>query len=337
MKREYTLNLLDAPPKRKTRKPRSGVAVRSSDLFCVPSGVKPVVLLSGGRTSGKMLEMLLKMYPNLRQDFLICFGNTGKEIPQTLDFLHEMETRWQLPLVWLEYTRVTAASIPAGIFPTEQRNKNLAKAAAAGEETHWFKIVNYETADRKGTPFDELNEWASVLPNQGARMCSVQLKIRTVMRYLFSLGLKEYAPIIGIRKDEEHRVTQILASADNFEHCQFPLVKWGITVRDVMTYWKGNDFDLQLESYEGNCDLCFLKKLSKRVAMARKYPDRVAWWAGWEARKQCEGNGKYFRLGEPMSLLPKLAAERELFTTPENEIDLPCSCAERGFEASDDV
>jgi len=306
------------------------------DPFNIPKGIKPVVLLSGGRTSGFMLELLLNKFPNARSDWLICFGNTGKEMPQTLDFLREMETCWKLPLIWLEYTRVPASSIPAGIYPTDKRNENLAVAAAAKENAHWFKRVNYESADRTGKPFDELNEWASVLPNQGARMCSVQLKIRTVMRYVFSLGFKEYAPIIGIRKDEDHRVTQILSTADSFEHCQFPMVKWCITEKEVMSFWRNNNFDLKLESYEGNCDLCFLKKLSKRVAMARKYPERVKWWAGWEERKQCGGDGKYFRLGQPMKLLPKLASEPELFSTPENDVDIPCSCAERGFDPSED-
>src|SRR5581483_1825939 len=35
-----------------------------------------------------------------------------------------------------------------------------------------------------------------------------------------------------------------------------------VTEEDVMNFWASQPFDLQLQSYEGNCDFCFLK--SKR-------------------------------------------------------------------------
>lgn len=307
-------------------------------LFNLPAGVKPVVLFSGGRTSGFMLKRLLEIYPNFREDFLVCFGNTGKEMPETLDFVHEVETRWKVEVVWLEYARVLASQIPAGIFPTDRRNQNLATATQSGETAHWFKVVNYETASRDGKPFDEMLEWASVLPNQGARMCSVQLKIRTVMRYLFSLGLKEYAPIIGIRKDEENRVLEILASADNFEHCQFPLVDFGVTEAEVLNFWNGNYFDLQIEGYLGNCDLCFLKATHKRVRIAKERPVLLGWWKHWETVKAltCDGDGKFFRKGQPYSKIEQMANESGLLELPANDVDIPCSCAERGFKKDDD-
>lgn len=307
-------------------------------LFNLPTGIKPVVLFSGGRTSGLMLKRLLELYPNFREEFMVCFANTGKEMPATLDFVHEVQTRWGVDVVWLEYTRVPASQIPAGIFPTDRRNQNLAKATQAGESAHWFKIVNYESASRDGKPFDELLAWASVLPNQASRICSVQLKIRTVMRYLFSLGMKEYAPIIGIRKDEEHRVLEVLASADKFEHCQFPLVDWLIDERQVLGFWKGNEFDLRLQSYQGNCDLCFLKATHKRVRIARENPELVGWWKDWESAKDrtCDGDGKFFRKGQPYEKIEAMAAETGFLELPKNDTDIPCSCVERGFRKDND-
>lgn len=333
---------LETPPSRKptasSLKKAKIAANYPTKLFDLPAGIKPVVLFSGGRTSAFMLKRLLEIYPNFREEFIVCFGNTGKEMPETLDFVHEVETRLGVEVIWLEYARVLASEIPAGIFPTDRRNKNLERDAKAGEPTHWFKVVNYETASRDGKPFDEMLEWASVLPNQGARMCSVQLKIRTVMRYLFSLGLKEYAPIIGIRKDEQHRVLEILASADSFERPQFPLCDWGVNEAAVLSFWKGNNFDLQLESYQGNCDLCFLKATHKRIRMARERPDLVGWWKNWESVRAgtCVGDGKFFRKGQPYSKIEQMAAETGLLELPENDVDIPCSCAERGFGKEDD-
>lgn len=269
---------------------------------------------------------------------MTVFCNTGKEFPQTLDFVREMETRWEVPIIWLEYRRVPARSILAGIFPTPRRNLNLAKASALGENTHWFQEVNYETASRNGEPFNELLEWMTVLPNVVSRVCSTQLKIRTAMRYLFSIGLKEYVSNIGIRQDEAHRATQILASCDSYEHPEFPLIQAGITEHDVLEFWAGNDFDLQLKSYQGNCDLCFLKAKWKRVLLAQENPGMLNWWKEWEANKslKCNGRGLNFRMGEPYTLIERLVlAPTEKIKRAialSKDPDIACTCAEKAYE-----
>lgn len=314
--------------------------------------VQPVVLFSGGRTSGYMLRHLLDTIPNYREKFITIFCNTGREMPQTLDFVNEVEESWEVPIVWLEYDRKPAAEIPPGIYPTSRRNKNLAGAAARGETAHWFRKVDYYTASRKGRPFDTLLQWMSVLPNVVSRGCSMQLKIRTAMRYLFAQGLKEYSSFIGIRKDEALRSVQILANCDTFEHPKFPLIEEGITEKEVLNFWAKNDFDLQLRSYEGNCDLCFLKSKYKRVVMARRNPEALKWWLNWETQKSNVGHGAQFRKNEPYSLIAQLAqtpnenlparlrpqveaveADKRVRETEPEDYDIPCSCAEKGFGA----
>ena len=48
-----------------------------------------VINFSGGRTSGFMLRKILDAFDNkLPDDLPVCFANTGKEMPQTLDFVH---------------------------------------------------------------------------------------------------------------------------------------------------------------------------------------------------------------------------------------------------------
>lgn len=311
-----------------------------SELFSIPDGVQGVVLFSGGRTSGYMMRKLMFKYPDYRSRFITIFCNTGKEMPATLNFVHDCEVKWRVPIIWLEYARTPATPTIAEMFPTKKRIANVLAQAIAMETTHWFKIVNYKTASRDGKPFDDLLKWMTVLPNVVSRGCSMQLKIRTAMRYLFSLGLKQYASIIGIRNDERHRATQILANCDSFEHPQFPLCDWNKTESDVLAFWRVNDFDLRLESYKGNCDLCFLKSKAKRVRIAKEHPELIGWWKAWEAKKANAGenrNGKYFRLNEPYELIEKLSQERDLFDQTSSEPDIPCSCAERGFDNEDEI
>ncbi len=311
------------------------------------SKLQKVLLLSGGRTSGYMLHKKLEEEKGYRDEYLTIFCNTGKEMPQTLDFIHEMETRWGVPVIWLEYHRERAVSIPSGVFPTPRRNQNLEKARENGEEVHWFRRVDYTTASRNGEPFDELLNWMSVLPNVVGRGCSMQLKIRTAMRFLFASGLKEYRSNIGIRSDESIRSVQILANCDSYEHPCFPLIEAKVDEKEVLNFWRRNDFDLQLRSYQGNCDLCFLKKKWKRALMAKENPESLKWWKGWEEKKALatsttNGNGARFRLGKGESY----AEIEELGKNPtpkimkqiqeDGEQDIACSCVEKAFSNSDD-
>ena len=61
--------------------------------------------VSGGKSSAYMLHKIIgangfnRVWP---ETIVPIFTNTGKEMPQTYDFLHEMEKRWHVPLVWLE-------------------------------------------------------------------------------------------------------------------------------------------------------------------------------------------------------------------------------------------
>lgn len=289
-----------------------------------------------------MLKLLLDTIPDYRETWTTFFANTGKERPETLAFVHEIETRWSVPVVWGEYRRVPAVGIPAGIYPDKIRNRNLADAASKGENAHWFEIVSYETASRNGEPFDAVCAWTPGLPNPVGRVCSTQMKFRTCARYLFSQGIAEYAPAIGIRADEAHRKVSILATCDGYEHPDFPLVTCGITTEDVTAFWRQQPFDLRLKSYEGNCDMCFLKALPKRVRIAKERPDLVKWWADWEQRKQATARtalGAQFKKGQPMARIVALANDPDYRSKlPQDElVDIPCSCVERGMEADESV
>lgn len=300
-------------------------------MIKLPTRIKKVLFFSGGRTSGYMLWLMKEKYPDFNNRFIVCFCNTGKERNETLEFVHEVEIKFGVKIVWIEYDRILAKNITPGIFPTELRNKNLIKASANNEETHWFRIVDFKSASRKGEPFDKLLSWTSSLPNVVSRSCSAQLKIRSVMRYLFSIGIKRYAPYIGIRKDEQVRSIQILAYCNKFEYPVFPLCELNKTKNDIDKFWSEQTFNLMLENYEGNCDLCFLKAKWKRIKLIRDNPGMVNWWKAWEFKKRECGTGGTFRLNESYSKLEEIANEPTLFDNLNNEDDIACSCAEKAF------
>jgi 3'-phosphoadenosine 5'-phosphosulfate sulfotransferase (PAPS reductase)/FAD synthetase len=203
-----------------------------------------VINFSGGRTSAYMTNRLIN---EGLQDYIVTFQNTGKEMPQTLDFINECDKRWNLNIVWLEY-----------------RFGNN------------FELVNYETASRDGRPFSEaIAHKKHFLPNQRMRYCTQLMKIETIKRYLKSIGIKDYINYNGIRYDEPRRWSKIKESDLDIE---LPLVKWKTTKADVLDFWSKQDFNLMLNEPYGNCDCCFLKGKGKLSIIAKEKPELFDWW-----------------------------------------------------------
>lgn len=131
------------------------------------------ISFSGGRTSGYMLWRVLQSNGGLPDDCLTVFANTGKEVEETLEFVRECSLQWGIPITWVEYT-----------------------------EGGGVRVVDFETASRKGEPFEALIKKRQYLPNPVARFCTTELKILTAVRYLRGLGWEEWDNLIGMRADE---------------------------------------------------------------------------------------------------------------------------------------
>lgn len=231
------------------------------DAFKLPENQNVLISLSGGRTSGLMLWQILEANGGLPNTCKVLFANTGREMPETLDFVNDMESNWGVKITWLEYNR---------------RDNKVC-----------FDIVNHNSASREGQPFDKLIESRSYLPNVVSRFCTAELKVRTMKRYLVSIGWKHWVSAIGIRADEPSRINR-KPTKDRWL-LWYPLFEAGVTKRCVANFWEAQDFDLCLFGRNGvtpcgNCDGCFLKSEATRAMMWREYPERLGWWSDWEMR-----------------------------------------------------
>ena len=225
--------------------------------YTLPDG-NVLISFSGGRTSGYMLHQILEANDGLPDRAKVTFANTGREMPETLDFVHECGERWGVPITWLEYTR---------------RNKKVG-----------FDVVNHNNAARNGEPFKAALEQPKILPNVHRRFCTQELKVKTIKRFLVKEGWKKWTQCIGIRADEKRRVkTSTEKRWDNW----YPLNDANATKQTVMDFWNGQPFDLRLwgangSTPKGNCDGCFLKSEATLAMMWREHPDRMQWWADIE-------------------------------------------------------
>jgi 3'-phosphoadenosine 5'-phosphosulfate sulfotransferase (PAPS reductase)/FAD synthetase len=217
-----------------------------------------------------MLWRALKAYDGaLPYDHVVTFANTGKEREETLRFVHECGTRWNVPIVWLEFVSRSG--------PTEGR----------------YERVSFNSASRDGTPFARLIKAKSYTPNSMMRFCTEELKVNAIKYFVQTeLGWKSWANVIGLRHDEGHRVFKALARNDEAKSpwiSKMPLAAAKVTKADVAAFWDKQDFDLGLKSYEGNCDLCFLKGRGKLKTLIRENPESADWWMAQEI----VGNGSF--------------------------------------------
>ena len=284
--------------------------------YRVPEDGMYVLNVSGGRSSAYMAYHVLNAYDGqLPKNLVPIFTNTGKEYEETYEFLHQLETRWGLPLVWLEYNR-----------------RDEAKGGFQDRKNDW-KQVSFETANRTGQPFDELIRVVRRLPQPYQRQCTFKLKILPVRHYMkdvLNTQDKDFKSILGIRYDEPRRWGKAL-----IEECKvlYPLVMEQVTNKDVFDFWETQDFDLNLESYKSNCDMCFLKTKAQLVQIIKEDPEKVQWWLDKENNhhklvpKDKEQRVYRFLMHMSYQDLVQIAENNETINEPEQQV-LSCFCGD---------
>lgn len=274
-----------------------------------------VISFSGGRTSAFMLHRILEEeHGELPAGVHVVFENTGKERPETLDFIREVSQRWGVRVRWVEWR-----------YDEDPQAR--------------FREVTYETASRNGEPFWQLIEWKQFLPNPMMRICTQHLKVQAARLFrLHELQITEdFENAIGIRYDEPRRWRIVgQDKRDEREWKVAPLVTAKVTKREVMEFWARQPFDLQLETWEGNCDLCFLKGRGKLERVMYDRPDLADWWIAQEARPLTSKGetGARFRADRPAyaTMLANVQAQPPLpGTLMDEDTDgsiIDCLCTE---------
>lgn len=184
--------------------------------------------------------------------------------------------------------------------------------------------------DRWGVPivwverpgqFTQLITDRKFLPNPVARFCTQELKIRPMRTWMLGKGYEHWTNVVGIRADEPRRVAKMRAQdyVDRWD-IAMPLADAGVTVDDVMAFWKAQPFDLAIQPLYSNCTGCFLKGYDRLRNIARDRPDLMQWWADQEARI-----GGTFRSDRPR--YADMLAQGDLFQHADESL-IECFCTD---------
>lgn len=202
------------------------------------------ISFSGGRTSAVMTKLCVERFRE-SHDIAIVFANTGCEHEATLRFVDQCDRHFRWGVVWVE----------AVVNPEK------------GEGIR-HKVVTFETASRKGEPF-EADIAKHGMPGPGYTHCTRDLKEGPITSYLSSLGWEKgtYQTAIGIRSDEIDRISP---RAKEFGFV-YPLVKSGWTKETVNAEIASWPFNLEIKGdHYGNCVWCWKKSLRKLMTLAKE-------------------------------------------------------------------
>lgn len=209
-----------------------------------------LITFSGGRTSAFMAVFCKEKYKD--DNLLFVFANTGKERPETLEFVHQCDQHFNLNIVWVE--------------------ADIAQEKGIGTN---YKIVDYHSASRNGQPFEDLIKKYG-LPSKLYRHCTRELKEVPIHKFAKEYFKGEYITALGIRADEPKRINY------NKQNVFYPLAEINVTEEFIRKFWEKQPLDLQLKDYQGNCDLCFLKSKRKRMTIISEDKNISEWWEKME-------------------------------------------------------
>ena len=268
-----------------------------------------LISFSGGRTSAFMLKQIINAHGGtLPDDIYVTFANTGKEMPETLDFVQACSEHWGVKVHWLELEMADERPV------------------------YRTKEVTYETASRDGEPFEALIGRRSYLPNPVARFCTAELKIRRMKDFMWKMkGYKHWDNVLGLRYDEPRRVSSSRNASERERWGNLmPMYDAKHTVKDVLEFWQKANFDLTLPSIDGqtlagNCDLCFLKGRKTLTKLIKERPDLTTWWIAQENRIG-EGTGATFRSDRPPYVELLKEAENPVMDDMFEDDAMSCFC-----------
>lgn len=278
-----------------------------------------VISFSGGRTSAFMLHKILAR--GLQPDVHVIFCNTGREDDRTLTFVEECSNLGGgVRIRWLEYRRRYLPKYKSEeVAETARKIREafgLSFEPANGRKELGYVEVSPVTAARASDPPSTDHPYLNMLamsgvPNATTRLCTTEMKIRVIKKFMLAQGYESWTNVVGIRADEPVRVARMRKPPPERWENAVPLADAGIVEADVLSFWQNMPFDLglthdaELGTYEGNCDFCMLKSEAKKVRLAMERPQALEWWAKIE-----EVSGSLFRSTMPVHAIRKLAVLR---------------------------
>lgn len=199
-----------------------------------------VVSFSGGKDSTAMLLRMLELEEQINE---VVFCDTYKEFPQMLEHIEKVKK--VVEEHGIKFTTLRSErSFDYYMFEYEPKRKNEAYIGLKGFS------------------------WAG----NRARWCTSRMKIQVINRYFNELSKsKKVIHCVGIATDETERIER-----ENNKSKRLPLVEWGWTEADCLSYCYALEYDwggLYELFNRVSCWCCPLQPLEELRKLRKHYPE----------------------------------------------------------------
>ena len=213
-----------------------------------------VVSFSGGRTSAYLVYLIESMRKSGAWNGSVeyIFMDTGAEHPKTYEFIKKCVEHFGIELTCL--------------------HGDFKQPVGTG---HTYKVVSIDDCkhDMVNGPFAQLMRKYG-LPQIMSAFCTTRMKEDTFNKHCNDkYGKSNFTAWLGIRADEQSRLRigknprlRYMAEITDFEK------------DDVLDFWAGMPFDLEIQEHLGNCVFCIKKSINKLALAVRDEPELAAEW-----------------------------------------------------------
>ena len=220
-----------------------------------------VVSFSGGRTSAYLVWLFESSYKS-KYNIEYVFCDTGAEHPKTYKFIRDVVSNFSINLTCLR----ASVNPEFGIGTT-------------------YTVVSIDDIGPDLKPFMDVSLKYGT-PSVGAPRCTNEMKSIPSDKYCNEkYGRGNYTKWLGIRIDEPRRIKivdkqlDIFGESKRIDYSKIPLRYLGqisdFTKEDVLDFWEGQDFNLEITEELGNCVFC-VKKGNNKIALAAKREPELA-------------------------------------------------------------
>lgn len=203
-----------------------------------------VVSFSGGRTSAYLVWRMEERRKIEGLDVSYVFMDTGAEHPKTYEFVRNVARHFAIDLICLKASINPELGRPGSY--TRISADDIGKSASP-----WRDMLS-----KYGTPY-----------NPGGAFCTDRLKLVPYTKYCNAkYGKGGYITWLGMRADEPKRLIErdnvkYLAEISDFDK------------DDIIEWWGGQPFDLDIPEHLGNCVFCIKKGVNKVALAAKDEPE----------------------------------------------------------------
>ncbi|MFP2504588.1 phosphoadenosine phosphosulfate reductase family protein [Buttiauxella sp. BIGb0552] len=262
-----------------------------------------VVSFSGGRTSAYLVHLMEQLRVSAEMDVRYIFMDTGAEHPATYQFIRDVVSHWGIELTCLrvKVNPELGQGNSYQIIPLESIGPDLQPWIDVTEKygTPYFggafctRTMKIEVCERYCKDnFDTYDSWLGMRLDEQGRIWGERLfpllrrlgfedmemrglyaELREMEDEKSSLQMLEQRYLLDTATAQRicDRVKKVVKSNQRFMSEISDYQK-----EDVLTWWKSQSFDLQLEEHLGNCVFCIKKGINKVALAMRDEPEMAA-------------------------------------------------------------